>query len=149
MRLHHLAAASSLLALTGCASARGSIAYEAADPFGSFSGSVTGRSCVADVVAPGATPSGVYLARARGIRNAITFHPPGDDVYVKPDDRGWVWDLKRDQCSVFEARQWYGPGGELHVVVRLDCTPTPPAQWGPVKPTHVYGTVESDSCELQ
>jgi hypothetical protein len=59
------------------------------------------------------------------------------------------WDLRREDCAVFDVRHWYDQDGALRVVVRLDCTlpPQPTAPSGTSGP-HISGTIWSDSCLL-
>jgi hypothetical protein len=112
------------------------MAYEGTDKVSSFSGSVSSGTCHARFSGASGV-EGSFRAGKQG--GTITFS--GSDGLVTVSARLTEgWQLKREECSVYEARRWLDGDRQLHVRIDLDCTTA--------SHVHVHGIVQSDSCEV-
>ncbi|HEY6459741.1 MAG TPA: hypothetical protein VIY73_06305 [Polyangiaceae bacterium] len=122
------------------------MAYEGTDKVSSFSGSVSSGTCHARFSGASGV-EGYFRAGKQG--GTITFSGPVAEAREASASDGLVtvsarltegWQLKREECSVYEARRWIDGDRQLHVRIDLDCTTA--------SHVHVHGTVQSDSCEV-
>jgi hypothetical protein len=129
----------------------GKIDYSGTTPVGAFAGSATVEYCRAHLRPAGVMDAIFILNPHRFIFGhssaALSFDGPlgagtseseNGETLLFSTESGLYWSLSREQCAVFEVRQWLDEQKQLHASIHIDCTTPDNA--------HIRGTAQSDSC---